>query len=333
MAVQGVGGYLNFAADGCELVHRTMIYAPPAPGHEGGQDKYDLAARMLKFPVGSDLEPQSWVPKHVATYDTFNWDIKTAFAAVGPLVNEVTAEKGVFHDVLDSLKNDPQGPQVDIEKDLIGNLGTRVTVITDYSLPIGPKSERLLVGVETTNPAVVTKTIEKTMQGDAARREFEGHVIWEIVDEECSVPEVKIEDSGAVNSADRDDGADKKKDRPLMQNAAVTVAFGHLFVASNLGFLETVLHQAGQREGLASCPDYQLVVNKMQSLGAGDVSFRLFSRTDEEYRPTYELVRTGQMPQSETVLAQVLNALLGDGKEGVPRKQKIDGTKLPHSKP
>lgn len=330
-AVQGVGGHLNFAVDQCELIHRTMVYAPPIAGHEGKADKYELAARMLSFPNTTDLAPQSWVPNHVATYNTFNWNIKTAFAAVGPLVDEVSAEKGVFHDVIDSLKNDPQGPQVDIEKDLVGNLGSRVTVITDYQLPISPKSERLLVAIETVNEARVAETIAKTMKGDACRREFEGHVIWEIVEEECAVPEVKIEDNGAINPADRAEQApDKKgKDRPLMQNAAITVAFGHLFVASNLVFLETVLRQAGKTDGLAESADFRFVTNKLNSLGAGQTSFRLFSRTDEEYRPTYELIRTGQMPRSETVLGQVLNGLLGDGKEGVLRKQQIEGGKLP----
>ena len=191
---------------------------------------------------------------HVATYNTFNWDIKTAFAAVGPLVDEVMAEKGVFHDVLDSLKNDPQGPRVDIEKDLIGNLGSRVT--RDHRLSTADRSqERAAVGGDRRRrtKSVVADTIAKTMKGDACRREFEGHVIWEIVDEECAVPDVKIEDSGAINPADRaDQSPDKKaKDHPLMQNAAITVAFGHLFVASNLGFLETVLHQAGKSDGLA----------------------------------------------------------------------------------
>ena len=182
-AVQGVGGFVNFSADKCELIHRTMVWAPPLPGHESSHDKYDLAARMLNFPVGSDLEPQVWVPKQVATYTSFNLDIKTAFAASETLVDEVMAEKGVFHDVLDSLKNDPDGPKVDIVKDLVGNLGNRVTIITDYELPIGPKSERLLVAVEGTNEKVLADTIEKTMKGDAVRREFEGHVIWEITDE------------------------------------------------------------------------------------------------------------------------------------------------------
>ena len=327
-AIQGVGGYLNFASDSCELIHRTMVYAPPLPGHENSPDNYDLAARLLNFPAGGDLSPQPWVPSHLATYNTFRWDIKKAFAAIGPLVDEIMAEKGVFHDVIDSLKSDPQGPQVDIEKDLVGNLGNRVTVITDYQLPIGPKSERLLIAIDTTNEAMVAETVAKTMKGDATRREFEGHEIWEVIDEESAVPDVKIEISGGPAHPIPEE--DKHpKDRPLMQNAAVTVAYGHLFVASNLGYLETILHQAGQTNGLAEAADYRVVTERMKSLGATDVSFKLFTRTDEEYRPTYELIRTGQMPRSETVLGQVLNALLGEGKEGVVRKQRIDGGKLP----
>src|SRR5262249_39288300 len=144
--------------DHCELIHRTMVYAPPLPGRENSPDKYDLAARLLKFPAGGDLAPQPWVPSHLATYNTFRWDIKAAFAAMGPLVDEIMAEKGVFRDVIDSLKTDPQGPQVDIEKDLVGNLGSRVTVITDYQLPIGPKSERLLIAIDTTNETIVAET-------------------------------------------------------------------------------------------------------------------------------------------------------------------------------
>ncbi len=332
-AVQAVGGYLNFSLDKFEIVHRTMIYAPPAPGHEKLAERYELAAQMLSFPVSGDLNPQSWVPAHVATYNTFNWDIKKAFSVMGPLVDDVMAEKGVFNDVLDSLKNDPQGPKVDIAKDLVGNLGSRVTVITDYQLPIGPKSERLLIGIETTNEAAVTETIARTMKADSKRREFEGHVIWEMVDEECDVPDLKIENpaGGDIAHADaQDDKSESKKhESRLMQNAAVTVAYGHLFVSSNLGFLQTVLHQAGKSDGLASAPDYRYVADRMKDLGAKEISFRMFSRTDEEYRPTYELIRTNQMPQSETVLGQILNGLLGEGKEGVPRKQKIDGGKLP----
>jgi hypothetical protein len=35
------------------------------------------------------------------------------------------------------------------------------------------------------------------------------------------------------------------------------------------------------------------------------------------------------MPESESMLGKLLNALLGEGKEGVLRAQRIDGSKLP----
>ncbi len=331
-AVKGIGGYVNFSAETCELIHRTMIYAPALPGHNG-HDKYDLAARMLNFPVASDLEPQSWVPKQVATYNSFNIDTKTAFAASETLVDEVMAEKGVFHDVLDSLKNDPDGPKVDIVTDLVGNLGNRVTLISDYELPISTKCERWLVAIDTTNEKMMASTIEKLMKGDAARREFEGHVIWEVTDEQEAVPDVVVDNGGGASHADDSqttDGKRGKDDRVIPTNSAMTVAYGHLFVASHMSFLQKILHQAQKQDGaLASCTDFRMIADQAKKLGAGEISFRLFSRTDEEYRPTYELIRTGQMPQSKTMLGQLLNATLGEGKDAAPRKQKIDGRTLP----
>lgn len=329
-AVKGIGGYVNFSADKCELIHRTMIYAPALPGHTG-REKYDLAARMLSFPVASDLEPQSWVPKQVATYNSFNIDTKTAFAASETLVDEVMAEKGVFHDVLDSLKNDPDGPKVDVVTDLVGNLGNRVTIISDYELPITTKCERWVVAIDTSNEKVMAQTIEKLMKGDAARREFEGHVIWEVTDEQEAVPDVVVDNGGGSSHAGDSDSTDgkKKDDRVIPTNSAMTVAYGHLFVASHMSFLQKILRQAHEQDGLASCPDFRMIADQAKKLGAGEISFRLFSRTDEEYRPTYELIRTGQMPQSQTMLGQLLNAMLGDGKDAAPRKQKIDGSKLP----
>jgi hypothetical protein len=54
-----------------------------------------------------------------------------------------------------------------------------------------------------------------------------------------------------------------------------------------------------------------------------------FSRTDEEYRPVYELFRAGRMPESETMFGKLLNVLLGDTRAGVPRTPRLDGSKLP----
>ena len=70
----------------------------------------------------------------------------------------------------------------------------------------------------------------------------------------------------------------------------------------------------------------------MARLGATKDSFRLFTRTDESYRGTYELLKQGKLPQADTLFAKLLNGMLGSGEKGEVRKQEIDGSKLPEFK-
>lgn len=111
-----------------------------------------------------------------------------------------------------------------------------------------------------------------------------------------------------------------------MPHAAATVIEGNLFVASHLDFLLKVLRS---KDPLGKDVDYQLVSETINQMNPQEKCARIFSRTDEEYRPTYELVRQNKMPESESLLGQLLNMLFGEGKKGAVRHQKIDGSKLP----
>ena len=90
-----------------------------------------------------------------------------------------------------------------------------------------------------------------------------------------------------------------------------------------------MLAQRPEQDQLALSEDVQLVNTHLDRIGAGEDSLRSFSRTDEEYRPTYELIRQGKMPESESMLGRFLNRLLGPDDEDVLREQKIDGSQLP----
>lgn len=321
-AIQGVGGYASFSSEGYDLVHRTAVYAPPP---------YKNAMKMIVFVNGNDYTPQKWVPRDIATYSTLYFDILNAFDNFGPLFDELfgEGESGTWIDVMQSLKEDPNGPQLDLRKDLITFLGQRVSMITDYELPITTTSERLLFAIETTNDEAVAEAIRKWMGNDPTvkKREIEGHVIWEIVENE--VPEI---DSPEVSLGDMPDlapqppKAKKANQQRLMPHAAVTIDQGNLFVASHLDFLLKVLKSD---DPLTRDVDYQLVTTTLNQLKPHDKCARFFSRTDEEYRPTYELVRQNKMPESESMLGQLLNMLFGEGKKGVVRHQKIDGSELP----
>lgn len=333
-AIQGIGGFVNFSTDKYELVHRTMIYAPPLAGRDPKSvDKYNLAARMLRFPAGGDLMPQTWIPSDVATYITLNWDVQAAYAAAESLVDEVIGEKGVFRDVVESLRDDPDGPKVDVEKNLVAKLGHRVTIIADNTLPITPKSERKVFAIEVTDEATVADSIARLMGADkdSRRREFEGFVIWEVVDSVSDVPKLEIDTPGGeIQHADSDPATKRLgQDEHFLPTRTVCVAQGHLYLSSHMELLQKVLLQAKHGDNLNQSSDFRLIVQQPTGLENGPISIRAFSRTDLAFRPTYELIRTGQLPQSDTMLAKFLNAVMGDGKDGAPRKQKIDGHTLP----
>jgi hypothetical protein len=331
-AIQGAGGFVNLAVDNSyEMLHRTSIYAPPLPGQN---EKYRLAMRMMEFPNSDNLQPQEWIPRKLASYRTFNCDLKNAYQHFGTLFDAIAGYEEAWAGVIEGLEDDPYGPQIKVGQEFISQLGQRVTLVTDYEIPITTKSERFLVMIELANERAVQATVEKYMKADpnAHRREIDGKIVWEIMPPTDDVPELEI-DLDPINSSDSPSGgAGGALGNNAMSNSAVCVTGGHLFVASHIDFLQKILSEKPAGEVLAGAGDFNEVNAAINQLIAGPVAVRCFRRNDEAYRPTYELLRQGKMPEAETLLGRLLNRLLTppeDEEEGILRKQKIDGRQLP----
>lgn len=332
-AVQAAAGYVSLGSGENEIVHHSYIYAPKDPKAAAG-DKYQLAMRMLNFPNQKTALPPAWVPSHSGTFLSLNWKMRDAFDKyLASLVDRFADEKDLFETVLQGIKDDVNGPQVDLRADLIAHLGERAMVIIDTVEPITTKSERLMLAVELIDPAAVAKTIDKAMEKDpdARKREHKGQVIWEITNEaeaKFAVEEIKIDGPGLSPGDDEVAPADEDEPVGKLPNSAVTVAHGHLIVASHIDFIIRALDD--QEKTLDKGEDFTRVGGALDKLGGGNEALRHFVRTEKAYHATYELVRTGKMPQAETVLGKVLNRLAaGDDEEEVVRKQQIDGTKMP----
>ncbi|MFM8634616.1 MAG: hypothetical protein ACKOEX_07380 [Planctomycetia bacterium] len=341
-AVKAAGGFFVFDDGIHEMRHHAMIYAPPLAGRQPfAADRFDGAARILNFPDADTVAPPSWAPRDVSSWVSMLWDLQSAFASIESLVDDVVGEKGVFDDVIASLKEDPDGPQIDVEEDLVKCLGKRLTVVSDYAEPIDVESERLVIAIEAVDPERVAKTVAKSMSTDPDMQkvEFNGHVIWELIDRSMAIPQLEVETpGGAIAHADHDDEDHdarrrrqrlREREEKLLPHSAVTVANGHLLIASHRDFLERVLSTKGGAEALAGAADYTAVAAELQRLLPGKAAVRSFNREDESIRPAYEMLRQGSMPKSKSMLGQVLNGLLGDGKEGTVREQRIDGSTLP----
>ena len=218
-----------------------------------------------------------------------------------------------------------------------------MSVLTDYQLPITTTSERLLVAIEATNASAVAAAIEKLMKNDPTwkKRTVKGQVIFEAVEDETAAPaapQISFGDAPAATPVHavkkkkkekEGEEEEEQKEHILLPHAAITVWKGHLLIASHIDFLVKMIAPAKKSGLLRDDPDYGLVDGQIQKLDPKAKCLRSFSRTDEEYRPTYELVRQNKMPESETILARLLNAMLGEGKKGAVRAQRIDGRQLP----
>ena len=262
----------------------------------------------------------------MATYFTVYVDILNAFDNFGPLYDEIIGEKGVWKQTLEGMNTDPSGPQIDLRKELIANLGQRVTMVADYNLPITTTSERLLWAIETKDDAAVAKAIEKCVKNDPTikKRVIAGHVVWEIVEEEdTGVPQVPVidvpsltpkKDDGKAKSDEKDD--DQDKEGHFLPHGAITVAHGQLFIASHIDFLVKTLKPLDENNRLATQPEFQKVWNlTFNNLGVKQQSSRSFAWTDRAVQPTYELIRQGKMPQSESLLGRTLNSLAAPGEK------------------
>jgi len=339
-AVQGIGGRIDFHVGDHETLHQSYAYAPAVKDAKSGL-KYHKAANMLDFPNGKNLEVQDWAPAGVSTYFTFNWKMQNAFEHFGSIFDAFT-EEGTWEEILAGLESDPAGPEIDIKGELIAQVAQRMTVMTDYHLPIDPKCERVVVAIELTagvkgGEEKALEAIRKLMKAepDARKIEVHGHEVWEVAErtEEAEIPMLDIDGPGFV-AFETSTAAEKEvaaaapvAEKPI--SWAITVCKGHIFVGSHVDFLADVLKKKDDAEQLRNAKDLEKVRAALAKLGSDEDSFRFFTRTDEAYRPTYELLKKGDMPKAETILGRVLNQALAPGKKGEVRKQEIDGAKLP----
>lgn len=335
-AIKGAGGLVSLAAGPFNAVHRTTIFAPPP---------YQKSMRMLVFTNGGEFAPPAWVPKEVATYTSFQWDLANAFDNFGPLFDEIfgEGEEGVWTDVLESIKTDPNGPQLDLRTDLVAHLGKRITAITDVQLPVTPTSQRRLIAIEATDEKALAVAIDKSMQNDkdVKQREFKGNKVYEILPEDQPVEgaagEAKPADEAKpaanrtgqrIRRAAGNQGENEAQER-LLPNSAVCVANGNLFLSTHLDFLERILSAPNAPHPLAGDAGFQTIERQMTPLGAKTTCMQAFSRDSDKWFLPFELFKQGKLPESDMPLAQVINALYGEPEDGQVRKQQFDGSKLP----
>ncbi len=255
-SVKAIGGSFAFGVGDLDSVGKIFVLAP---GEAQGIFKL--------FPMPpANLKPQPWVPASVASYQSFSWDLDKAWEGLNELVDQFAP--GVLDQVQKSLSG-PNGPGIDLKKDVIGPIGGRITMISDFKKPITEKSQRILAAVALDDAKAFQGTLNKVLElakASPKKRNFQGATIYDF-----ELP-AEIGDASGIAGP-----------------VCVTITKDTLFISSEPSLLEQVLRPGAP--ALADDPEFQMV-SKIYPSTAITMSY---SEPEQQVRLLYNMIKSGQL--------------------------------------
>lgn len=312
-SIQGLGGQLAFHVGEYGVLARAAVLAP---------QPWQKSMHMLTFAPGADFAPQSWVNDGVASYSTVYWDMLKAFDNFGPLFDGFLEQEGIWKDVVESMKNDPDGPQIDIRKEFFELLGKRVTAIVDPLMPVTADSGRYLLAFEIANPAELPRVLE------AMKKAFAN---------DPSVEQIKLGDLTVYKliateevppNAPNQEGV--KDGLRVVASSYLTASGNNVYFASHVDLLQKVLGPKPPQD-LSTAADYVAVSAELGKFLPDNPNLGLlsFQRLDKLFEIDYELFRTGKLTGANTGIGKVLGQIANNPERTGPPPKKIDGSRLP----
>lgn len=345
-AIKGVGGNFSFATDETkDLVYRVFAYIPPKTDGEAQQ----RARGILDFRNPDQrhiLKPECWVADDCSGYATLTWNAQSAFDNVGEVFDAFVSpdEPGDW----DSMIN---GMSVDMKLDLremVQRLDNRFSIMSATEKPIDIRSERVAIGIKFKGPVDEFFEMARKLLPEGQPLEISGHKVI-VVDttEEDDGNFLDIEgDPDSIFNDDTDEGEDDEEEIEqfnLFEKryiACVPAADGgdggYLLVCNEEKYIVSIIDRAlsGNPSEMLEADDYKSVNGVLDSMiDPKLVSVRQFGRLDRIFEGNYEMMRKGNMAQSQTVLARILNQIFKDpnADANAVREQHIDGSTLPNN--
>ena len=331
-AIQAAGGILALAGEKYQLLHRGSILAPPVTEEPS---KYKLAARMLQFENRPLAKIPSWVHTEAASFSRINLRFEEAFWASETLLNEAFGDD-IFQDIIEGIRDDEDGPQIDIAKNVLPNLDDQMILITDNTLPSDLNSERMLIAIRVTDAKAIGNAIRKAMEvePDASLLKLvPGVDIWRV---QRGAGDDEFDDDlfGDLDIGLGEEEIDEAP--PLLDHWAIAMVdkgpgseAPYLMFSNDPDLLVATANRISKdaSDGLADQPQVKAVVSSLKELGCKAPSIDRVVRTRLSLRAKYNLLREGKLKDSDSVLASFYRRFLED--EEVDQGQSINAVDLP----
>ncbi|MEM0926199.1 MAG: hypothetical protein AAGJ83_09215, partial [Planctomycetota bacterium] len=320
--IEAVGGIGVVASDSYDVLHRGMVLAP---------GKLKKASRMLQA-INAPLSViPNWPTDDSGSFYLINWKIEESFWFAESLVNDAFGDD-IFRPMLDTIRDDVEGPQIDIAKDLLPNLNDEVILVTDNTTPVSTDSDRMLAAIQVKDADLVADLLRRVMESDAdaSKMEFEPFDLWLV---EPGQGEIEFDEADLLLGFDE---AVEEEEYLLTRwviavvrspepNGKAYVMFSsHPDLLKELG----VRFQEGVTNNMmAADEDSKSVLKSIRQLGGNQVTMQSVFRPRLSLRARYELLRQGKLKQSDSVISSLLQRFVKEDENGEP--DAIQAGKLP----
>ena len=234
-----------------------------------------------------DFTPESWVPADVTGYGTLHWDMKHAIPTVTRIVDQIVDSQGFCEDVLESFRSDPNGPQVDLERDLFAHLGLRLSIASG----IDGDPQRHVAAIHVTDAAAVRQTILRLFRNDPQAEPPEtvpGGFTIRLLGERTDTNDIKV---GSTGRSESEPG-------PLGPASAIGVIDDQILAATDHDALRRMIENRDAQAALMDNPSF----SKLARSAAHEwklASGRLFLLGQEPTLPPF-LSKIRRLLQRET---------------------------------
>ena len=302
-AISAVGCFLVVGDDAFDFQAQIAIHAP---------QPWSKAMRMARFP-NEQIKLPEFVRADVGGVVIFNVDFLNLAKYLGPLFDDVygEGEEGLYEDLKNTLLEDPDGPQIDIDREIFGRLSPQTILLARDELPVTPDSGQRLIAFSTSDEAALQAVVEKVFEADpnSEAKKVAG------VDAFFSYLEDDSEEFGEVSEV-------AGEDRIL--SFITCVANGQLMFATDTKILEDALKPG---KPMADNAEYKALDSHLDRRG-DQRCVEYFGKLQELLEVNYELSRQGKKPSSAKSFKGLLNNIAA-GEPPELEELTFDGSKLP----
>ena len=317
-SILAAAGSVQLAKEDLDMHHQGFVLR---------EEELPESVQILDFPNQKALVPPPWISAGSASVMGFSWNFTEAFPKLRGIVDAYIGD-AQFDEILEQIKNDPQGPQIDIRKEILPHIGQEFYTVTEIIEPITPDSKRSLICIKLNDPENklygVLNRYSKSEPGSSIE-DVGDYRIWKFSNDEEEEEVIEFNNPGNKNANEEDD-----EEKPLLNKWGVCIVDGYFVFASNPESLVQVIENAknqaihGDFEKLSSVQSVRAMQEKL--LSAEGQSFSEIDLADRSAEMQYELFRQGILPQSRSLMAIIAERILKTDKS---KPQEFQGSKLP----